>query len=122
VTQTAAPCESRSSSTKPPGRELARRRDEGAVVIAAAAPPPLRTRPNRLGAVYRCFDKDGALLYIGVTDSPGARHGSHRREKKWWSEVDEVEWTFYSTYGPALDAETDAIETEAPRYNAGGAE
>jgi predicted GIY-YIG superfamily endonuclease len=89
--------------------------------VAIPAPlPNLRTRPNRLGAVYRCFNKDGALLYIGVTDSPGARHGSHRREKDWWGEVAEVEWTFYPTYGTALDAETDAIEAEAPKYNGVG--
>lgn len=84
------------------------------------APPTLRTRPNRLGAVYRCFDKSGELLYVGVTDSPGARHGSHRREKPWWGEVAEVQWTFFPTYGAAIDAETDAIENEEPKYNATG--
>jgi excinuclease UvrABC nuclease subunit len=81
------------------------------------AAPTLRTRPNRIGAIYRCFAKDGELIYIGVTDSPGARHASHKRDREWWPEVAEVEWTFFPTYGAAIDAERDAIETEQPKYN-----
>jgi hypothetical protein len=84
-------------------------------------PPTLRTKPNRIGAIYRCFDKAGELIYIGVTDSPGARHATHKRERTWWPEVVEVLWEFYPTYGAAIDAERDAIEAEQPRYNKIGA-
>lgn len=83
--------------------------------------PTLRTKPNRIGAIYRCFNATGELIYIGVTDSPGARHASHKREREWWAEVTEVEWIFFPTYGAAIDAERDAIEAEAPEYNKIGA-
>jgi hypothetical protein len=80
----------------------------------------LRTKANRFGALYRAYDKHGRLLYIGSTDSPGGRHGSHRREREWWSRVHHVDWQFFETIGGAIDAERDALERESPKYNKAG--
>lgn len=68
-------------------------------------------------AVYRLFDADGALLYVGMSRDPERRFKDHRREKDWWEEVDgiSIEW-FASRYKASL-AEAHAIGTEGPLYN-----
>lgn len=70
-------------------------------------------------ALYRFFDADGALLYVGITADLEQRWSSHQR-KPWWPDVAEktVEW--YATRPVALAAELEAIRSEAPRYNVAG--
>lgn len=72
-------------------------------------------------ALYRLYDADKTLLYVGVTDAPSARWIQHSRDKPWWPEVamKEVEW--YSSRREALSAESAAISAEAPAYNVMGA-
>jgi hypothetical protein len=67
--------------------------------------------------LYRCYDADDRLLYVGITESPGRRHARHRDDKAWWPEVAYVEWEFFETIGAAVDAERDAIENESPLHN-----
>src|SRR5690242_3991765 len=70
-------------------------------------------------ALYRLYDADGRLLYVGVAADPEARWKQHARYKAdlWWSEVHRktVQW-FFSRLD-ALHAETTAIRIESPRYN-----
>jgi hypothetical protein len=77
----------------------------------------LRTKPNRFGALYRCFNERDELIYVGITESPGRRHQRHRADAAWWPEVEWVEWEFFPTYGMAVDAEREAIENETPVHN-----
>ena len=75
--------------------------------------PPGRT------AVYRFFDADGTLLYVGVTKNFEARRQQHKGTKAWWPEVDpnrtKVVW--YVDEPSALRAELDAIGGECPVHN-----
>lgn len=73
--------------------------------------PPGRT------ALYRFHDVDGDLLYVGVSNDPQVRWESHERTKVWWPQVATrtIEW--FPARDEALDAEDEAIQTEAPRYN-----
>lgn len=68
-------------------------------------------------AVYRLFDAEAQLLYVGVAVDPRVRWGVHAREKTWWPEVAHrtVEW--FDDRPSAEAAEVAAIVTEAPRYN-----
>ena len=77
--------------------------------------------PGRLGYVYRLFDAQGALLYVGKTYSVPARlltgPTSHRATKSWFGDVALVVVKSYRDEPAALDAEAWAIRREAPRYN-----
>lgn len=37
--------------------------------------------------LYRLFDRQGALLYVGITGDLGQRWKKHMREKHWWGQV-----------------------------------
>lgn len=68
-------------------------------------------------ALYRLFDAEGALLYIGIAVDPNTRWRVHAGEKTWWTEVASktVEW--FQNRLLAQAAEAEAIAIEAPRYN-----
>lgn len=70
------------------------------------------------GSVYRCFDHDGALLYVGVSVNAIQRIGQHQSEKKpWFHEVARVEIEHFESRLLAAEAEVAAIQNERPAYN-----
>lgn len=75
--------------------------------------PPERT------ALYRLFDTDDRLLYVGIANNPERRWKQHAYEKAdlWWHEVTDrtVEW--FESREKAAAAEIIAIRAENPRYN-----
>ena len=66
--------------------------------------------------LYRCFDADGALLYIGVSKSWADRMYAHHLSKPWWGDVTRITLT-PATEADAYTWEREAIEAEHPRYN-----
>jgi len=68
-------------------------------------------------ALYRFYDAEGDLLYVGVTGNLASRFSDHRRMSPWWAHADrhEVEWLPH--WSAALQAERRAIRDEAPRWN-----
>lgn len=68
-------------------------------------------------ALYRLFDADGALLYVGIGHTPEVRWKQHARTKDWWHLVAEKTTSWYDTRILATNAETNAIRTEKPRFN-----
>jgi hypothetical protein len=68
-------------------------------------------------AVYRPFNADGALLYVGITDDIATRWRDHAKVKPWWPQVVEQRAMWYPTREDALAVEGRAIETESPLYN-----
>lgn len=75
------------------------------------APPQGRT------AVYRLFDIDGRLLYVGISNNPHARWRSHAHTKPWWGDVvtREIEW--HPTREGAEQAETHLVGALRPKWN-----
>lgn len=71
-------------------------------------------------ALYRLLDKDGRLLYIGVSHKPDVRWGQHSESKSWWSEVDQRKVEWHDTRAAAERAELAAIAAERPMYNVVG--
>jgi predicted GIY-YIG superfamily endonuclease len=67
--------------------------------------------------LYRLFDSELRLLYVGIAGNPGRRFEQHASDKPWWSEVAHVRTKHYDTRQLATAAERQAIQVENPRYN-----
>lgn len=68
-------------------------------------------------AVYRHYDSNGVLLYVGVANDPAQRAMAHRGRSKWYRLVDRTEVVWYTDRRLAFDAEANAIRTELPLFN-----
>lgn len=67
--------------------------------------------------LYRCFDADGQLLYVGVSWSTAHRFSQHQRRSSWWSRVARIELEHYRTRQLAERAERQAIRDQKPPFN-----
>lgn len=68
-------------------------------------------------ALYRFFDAQGSLLYVGIANDPRTRWSSHKGEKRWWGEVATKTLDWFTTREEAERVEESAIVNERPRYN-----
>jgi len=66
--------------------------------------------------VYRMFDREDRLLYIGRTGDAGRRFGEHAA-KRWFPLVETIKLEWFPTEAAAVLAERRAIQSENPRYN-----
>jgi predicted GIY-YIG superfamily endonuclease len=67
--------------------------------------------------LYRFYDGDGAVLYIGITKNLGARFSDHARNSTWWDEARNVTVQWHPDWDAADAAETAAVRAEQPRHN-----
>jgi predicted GIY-YIG superfamily endonuclease len=67
--------------------------------------------------VYRCFDGDDRLLYIGVSMSPEFRLKAHSRKAPWFGDVRRVTVTEPMERKAAFAVERAAITAEQPIHN-----
>lgn len=82
---------------------------------------PLRPRSSSGGKiVYRFFDADGVLLYVGCSTNLAARMVAHSNQKDWWSIVAKAEFQHFADSLEGYRAEQEAIRTERPLYNVQG--
>lgn len=72
---------------------------------------------SRATTLYRFFDADGALLYVGITNRSPRRIQEHSQSKGWWSDVMSATFEHFPSRRTAEHAESKAIEGESPRYN-----
>lgn len=76
---------------------------------------------DRSHAVYRCYDQDGALLYVGRSVDPKRRIGKHRSVRApWVARLDTVKEEWFEgehAASRAGDAEAAAIKWEGPEFN-----
>lgn len=73
-------------------------------------------------AVYRLFNRWGALLYVGIAADPKNRLLQHECEKDWWWSVFEHTVTWYRSRAEAAVEESRAIIYEMPAHNIAGAQ
>jgi len=67
--------------------------------------------------LYRLYDKDGELLYVGITSDVVSRMAGHRADKFWWEEVAEKRFEYMESRAELEAAERIAIIRERPLYN-----
>lgn len=67
--------------------------------------------------LYRFFDQDDRLLYVGIAGNPARRAHEHSKAKPWWSDVARSTMEHFATREEAAAAEVAAIVTEAPLHN-----
>jgi len=95
-------------------RPLHARSQKGAAV--SVANPPTEERP---AAVYRLWDAEGNLLYIGSSYDPETRCQGHR-DKPWWPRVASRTDEWHESRGDAYRTELEAIVAEDPQHNVYG--
>lgn len=74
----------------------------------------LTTQPTSL---YRLFDAEGSLLYVGITFLLPRRIQQHSAVQMWWNAVARIEVEHFADRLAAGAAEIRAINTESPQYN-----
>lgn len=79
---------------------------------AARAP-----RGKGVTCLYRHYDRDGLLLYVGISDNPASRSEQHRANSKWYRFVVDSTEEWFDSRATADLAERAAIETERPLFN-----
>lgn len=67
--------------------------------------------------LYRHFDADGKLLYVGISLSAVARLSAHRHASHWFDRITSVTIQRFDTRQDALKAEYRAIQDEKPECN-----
>ncbi len=67
--------------------------------------------------VYALFGADKTLLYVGSTYHVEQRLLEHARDKIWWTEVAEVEYSEACCYQVAIANESSLIRKHQPRCN-----
>jgi predicted GIY-YIG superfamily endonuclease len=67
--------------------------------------------------LYRHFNKDGVLLYVGISLSALNRLGQHSDHSHWFGAISRVEIENFPTRESALEAEALAIHDEKPLHN-----
>lgn len=68
-------------------------------------------------ALYRFFDKDGQLLYVGVSSNWQQRLKQHYKESLFHWEAATITLEHFDTRESVEEAEKLAIQTENPKYN-----
>jgi len=71
-------------------------------------------------ALYRHFDANGELLYVGISLSAIQRLSQHKTASPWFKEISRVEIEWHPTRKEALAVEKLAIVTENPKHNSVG--
>jgi len=68
-------------------------------------------------ALYRAFDKDARLLYVGISFKPIERLGSHTKSAEWPATMARFEVEWFDSRETATKAEVCAIKAEKPEFN-----
>jgi hypothetical protein len=70
--------------------------------------------------LYRHYDEEDRLLYVGIAVNLRKRTGDHRRSSSWWTFRDHSSGSVYRTSDEARQAERQAIKNESPLFNLQG--
>src|SRR5689334_6233875 len=80
--------------------------------------PPEMSRGKSVSTiVYRVFDEQDRLLYVGVTGGIFLRLGEHTQRSPWVAYAARITLARYSTREAGEAAEKEAIRTEDPVWN-----
>jgi hypothetical protein len=68
-------------------------------------------------SLYRCFDADGRLLYVGISSSVPMRLKNHRYQSSWFPLVARVTVTPPRPWSAIRGDEREVIASELPLFN-----
>ncbi|MFH8410719.1 GIY-YIG nuclease family protein [Streptomyces sp. NPDC018019] len=71
-------------------------------------------------ALYRLYDAEEDLLYIGISRKLTQRFREHEHSRSWWHCVKYVDLTWFDSHPRAYAAEKAAQHSERPPYNGVG--
>jgi hypothetical protein len=71
--------------------------------------------------LYRHFDANDRLLYVGRTNSPPRRLREHLKAEHWWADVTSTTYQEFDSLETLKSAERAAIRYEKPKWNIQGA-
>jgi predicted GIY-YIG superfamily endonuclease len=74
----------------------------------------LQTEPT---ALYRYFDADGQLLYLGITCNLKSREQQHQQKSTWWPHAVRRTDEWLPDRAAAELAEARAVRAERPKHN-----
>lgn len=77
---------------------------------------PDHTKPESITSLYRHFDANRNLLYVGISLNAIARLEQHR-QSRWSGRIATVEIEYFQTRDEAIEAERKAIQIEQPKWN-----
>ena len=91
----------------------------GLLIAARRRPLTILPRHEDVASqtLYRFYDANGVLLYVGITHDPEARWGHHARNKHWWRRVARIDVEHLDSRTLVADAEKAAILAERPVHN-----
>lgn len=72
--------------------------------------------------LYRYFDSDNRLLYVGITKNQSRRFSQHNHKAQWIDLIHTATFQHFKTREEAFFAEAQAIKNEKPLYNIAGNE
>jgi len=67
--------------------------------------------------LYRHFDAENNLMYVGISLNVFQRLSQHRDHSRWFGNIKRVEIEHFETREKAIIAEKNAIKTENPKFN-----
>lgn len=67
--------------------------------------------------LYRHYDKDDNLLYVGISLSTSRRLSEHKRGSKWFKDIETIKIERFDSRDTAEQAEIEAIKKEKPLHN-----
>jgi hypothetical protein len=67
--------------------------------------------------LYRHYDADGKLLYVGISLSAVIRLAAHKQTSEWFNRIVQIKIERFSNRRAALIAERTAILAENPEFN-----
>lgn len=74
--------------------------------------------PELKGAqLYRYYDKDDNLLYVGMSSNALRRVKEHQKDKEWYWDIAKITIENFNMHYELVQAEKEAIAKEQPRYN-----
>ena len=82
--------------------------------------PDDESPPRKSTTLYRFYDADDDLLYVGITRHGANRWRQHEDVQSWWPEVARTTVEHFTDLAEARTAELRAIQGENPRYNVAG--
>lgn len=77
----------------------------------------IKNPPKKITELYRHYDSEDNLLYIGISKCTSSRLKGHKFSSNWYYDIVKITIERFDTRDAALKAEREAIESEHPIHN-----